>query len=832
MNTLRILRNRFPLLGKQNRRTAKLLPSKPKKYSPLFKKHPQKRKPASSKPKISKKLKELPNKMFNLTDGLFNLVNSDPILLAHSLREQALMLTKTVFDIDMNVNVNENKNDKLSTIISSKTGHSKKLDTETMKETYQTYKTYVTSMVQIEYLLHYSYALEKYGNSMLSKSLNSANTSRKSRSSRRKTLRSRGGSRQDVNTSSNFFSYITGRFMTFRKGTLFTGETYSADPKSVAYYHSIKDLDQARNSFYKKYDEERSKQAPSGIIENIMRYMSTTYNKIFSPTPSDYEFDLIQFWINNREKYNTIAENENTIVEIHGNLDENNSQYIDINDLKHNIKKIKEELKEGLDKIEEEHHLVDLISQYYGRIISYKYNGKREVDLLITSIKKKITTSYEELIDLLLQYKVAQGVQLQVLEESIRTSQKLPDISTIQEDMVFKQGIDVDMFEREKEVATMKLKKLLRNILSSMDSKIERNLRQKIEKGESILDASTHTYRTLPQHAEIKQNLNIMASSGLFFYLNKFGTSPGNDMIGIGQSIQNSIPFIIEIVKSFVDTSSITADSIDALYIYIQIFLVAFATPVLLQKIFGSGGLTGSTAYNVVVAVIQFLLIVGTIVIQWNNLDVVNKEYAAYPNANIIPSCKYETSYSMYCSNSQEYYGALLKYYLDSMSIGLTNNTILFPTYYLHQILRGNLGRTIIGVELGWLLYSSCSGMIANYKDLGKKKEEIEIETFVKLNEITFNEEYMNQIIDEFKKSTLENENKELREGLINALGQLSREQYQNSDLMLKAASTMAQVTMANIQREQHESRSNEVVSSSKPLRSITRVNEEEPNLM
>lgn len=805
---------------------------------------PKKDSPESKGMNESKdEIKKLQSKMNNLTNNLFELVNNDPIMLSGSLRTHAIIMANDIFNLNVILDEKgkikeEKKNEtKLPQIIDSKFGPSKKDEKSIIKEQYQTCKTYITSMVHIEYILHYSYLLEKYGNTLLNPANTPRNSTRSKTSKRKKggkksrTQCRKGGTNEDVKTYYNFVSFITGSFMTFKKGPLFRGNTYSANPQSVTYYHTTQDLDKARTEFYQEYDKaeneyktklekyETNKAKPQKGLFNTLRQTMTSKPVKRKVKGSPYEKDLHTFWLSNRERYIAMEETTQGIINDTRDLDENQ-----IEEFKWAIRMEHESLNDEIYKIQEKHNLVDLISQYYGRIISMKYNGCEEVDLLIRTIKTKIKASYAELIELLVKYKVAQGVQLNELEKNIKTSRALQDISTIQEGVEYKKGIDDKIFEQEEKLAREKLKTLLRESLGSIGPKINRYLNEKIKQGKNILNESTTEYRTLSQHKEINQNFKQMILSGSFLYLNQFGISPGKDIIGIGKSIQTTIPIIQSIVASFVDLNSITAESIDAYYIYLQIFMVAFATPILLQKIFGNSGLTASTAYNILVSVIQGLIILGTFIILSYKLDVVNTEYASYPTTNNIPTCKYNSSMSMFCSN-QEYYTELLKYYFENIRVGGMNIGILAPTYSLHKVLRGSFGRTIIGCELGWLLHQSVTGMFANYTELGKQKEIIETETYNKLKDIAFNENYMKNIIDEFKESTLQPENNKLREGLIAALNELSTQQFQQSSLFLQAANTMAQVKLATIEESRHakeeqkESSSNQVPQTLRSLK-------------
>jgi len=255
-----------------------------------------------------------------------------------------------------------------------------------------------------------------------------------------------------------------------------------------------------------------------------------------------------------------------------------------------------------------------------------------------------------------------------------------------------------------------------------------------------------------------------------------------------------------EVIDMIVDTRVITPQYIDGIYIYIQIFIIAFATPILLEKTIGNAGFTGSPIFKIVVAIVQILLIIGTLIINFNALDVAQREYLQYPSINMIPQCG---SYTGFCTT--DFFIKTIEYYVTSVTTLGVNNALLSPTYSLQNLLIGNFGRTIIGAELGYLIYQSGMGIITNYSELNKEKKRIEKETFKKLHEIAFDEEYVNKITDDFKKSALASDKNELTSSILSGLQQIHKTQISNATLTLNAASTMAQITMAQSSKREHK---------------------------
>jgi len=734
-----------------------------------------------------------------LPDILYKLINSDPELLSKSLKERSSILSQALFDTAFkegsDVNYNENETKKLPEIVGIN------CDNLTQKERscekYQTFKMYTLTIVVIEYLLNFSYLLDEYSKEIIgSHGGNKKKTIKKQIRKNKKTIKKRVGgvggpknlSVTNLTSHNQFWAWIQRRALSTSSRTPTRTGNLSTTEADLNAFLSDETLEKTRDDFYPLYDQcqahnNRARAHNLQLLElPYLQRVTSRQQKVYDyneypglKTSSEYVKKLRAFWVSTRPELREMQALQQEISTLQKQLSEPADNDIAgmnqaIRTAQLELKTMETEYNTRLTDAKERCGVYKQLDEFVGAIISIGHNGKRNVDIFKSLLRKRVIDTYMTSIDIRAQTNALTTLGQNMMQSALSTAMRTPTL----EDFVATgdfgdRPVSAAELEQQYRLARAEMIRILQRQTGSSIDRFLSRLQDRATQADQAIDVMNVEFSQLREIDSVVPNfLTGLGSVGLLG-LNSLGAKPGAYLYSLGKSAVDKVPYGIDLFHLAFAPGSVTPSEIDGIYTYLQIFMVAFATPSVLSALFPNNTFLRSGFYNKIVTLIQFSLLIGLIVCYSQGLSIGTyvPSLGAYAGSNVCTGSLYQ--FQLNCPWFLEF----SYHFLQQIGISLVNNVILLPVYALQRLITSS-GRPIIFAELALLLGSSLNGVRTDFVAIRQKRDELFSRAQQSVKPYTFGldniQELMNEFNEEMDKANLKEEKEALSRAFQTAL--------------------------------------------------------------
>lgn len=599
----------------------------------------------------------------NIREITSKILISNPMILSNVLLENAIFLANVIFKVDFNTfdsNLDINRGEELPYILFP----SNKQQT-TIQENIQTYKTYITALILIEFVLNYSYLLQDrkftsisnlqgrriltrntYGGSkkksykrQRSKKGKPSRTCKRKTPKRKTTQRGSGpGFVKNLERTGILNNLLSRKLAYLSKGM--NDNELSNTLKTPDYDIDLivsneRKMNAMRTQFYSLYDQwvDESKRGDeynlqSGILGSIGLNRKRVYRDYNDypqlVTRSFYEKKLREFWISQRksvEEMATLNELRETLGESERMLDSErddplyDKKYTQRELLAANrrLNKLKGEYEDGLSLVKDTCNVMNLTQKYIGFVISEEHLGKKRVDEFIKLIISKIEDRYLTNIDKMVGIKSFSSITIEMLKRRLTMPQQIMGVEEFA-NLETLEGVNVpyDVMIEETNKASYEINKIMSSVISDVNNKIRRDMLEKSIKAEQAIATSNYEYSIDPNHAKLVDNMSSIAIAG--FYIVK-----DYDYISLTRILSIQIPSLNSFVSSLAPSETLTPEFIQTIPLYIQMISLAYIIPIIINKNY-RGGIFSDEQLQYVKSFIVYLLLIAILVPVFFNL--------------------------------------------------------------------------------------------------------------------------------------------------------------------------------------------------------------------
>jgi hypothetical protein len=695
-------------------------------------------------------------------------------------------------------------NNKIKSNNKTKSKKSNGLKTFYKQKEFETIVTYIKVIYNIHFLLHYANALRAYA----------TESKRSGTKKNNKGGSGKGTVIKNLYKHSTLYAFLKDKISGVSKGV---DSLHSFDNYEL-FLESEESLNRMRDEFLTQYDRFSSSRWTwlwsRGNYNNLipMKYPESVYEK-----------ELREFWIRERSHIQELKrldrelsklENDRRMrIEVQTETQneenarkrenvENGWKYEDapikdvedapIEDMKLNAveetirmneykqqlenrrKLLLQEHKSKLLILQSELKLFDKMYDFYNLIISRELNGDREIDQLVELICKKVFEKLEKDIGILIKTRIQQNTLILVSEKEMVTSNKLESIEQFSNASVVNNPIiDEVTLENIRRTVTLEITQTFYTVIKPKVRHLTRNTLASLERDQfAVIQQHNTTFTESDEYKDLSIYKFALSAIGSHTRITgeKFGDYINSLLLNssyIVDSIRNGIQTVCPISSSFLYNNQLTTSitlpadyllAANSFHTYIEIYMIAFATPIILKKMGVNAG-----AIEKVVQLLQFLIIIGTIVIYFNGLTLSPPQYLSDPNLVIPPELANAKCFSMYASKCDEYlYWKLVNSWIPF----LTDYLLLTPSYFITETIRKQ-GTIFIDMQLYGVTTLAAGSLYLNYNSATKRINHIWEELNEKLKALTLNDIVLKGLTDMVKNIKDEELNEENLEKLV-----------------------------------------------------------------
>ena len=573
-------------------------------------------------------------------------------------------------------------------------------------------------------------------------------------------------------------------------------------------YDEIKNLENEIN-----FGNKEPPKTEKSLLENLSENAKTLYLYVIE-NPNCYIIDE-KFHIKKNDDDDCILSSlsELELDTLNKDIDIvlNNSQQ-DITNINLKNKTKLEEMKENYKKMENkiiiDSEVANTLTLFYNYIVSQELIGDENINIFLDLCETKVKETYVNKIEILAKTEAVKSARVGVIEQQVQTHLKKETTDDFVSSENYSESIIItpDQYNKEIKRQEKKLITTLTEHSSSFKGTIRNIYETKYNEGKTKIENINIEYSKNGLFGNINTNIKYISTATIGLFLNTYGDNPFTKIAG-------SISIYGPILNGFVYPllSTILADPqslpgiLDYYYIYLQMVIVVFVTPHLINGIAPS---LDNKVVNTILAIIQFMLTTTFIYMWWNNIQGTAIPYMNYP----APVMQYNIA--MLPVNASSYYYDLFIKYIPSK---ILDYAFLMPSFSLRNLIIRN-GRSVIGIEAWSLLGISVKGLYSNFRSLHQEKEQLFRTAQQKLQKCVFTEADLNLLIDNFIEKLKKSSNSEDNAELIGQLQGLRSDLVAKLGLSFQAMSAQALAETAVQGRVSQSETQREVAS---PLTSV-----------
>ena len=678
--------------------------------------------------------------------------------------------------------------------------NTKKSNDKLLLET-QSLVTYTEALVNMRYLVNYAYLLKEYAKGETEiyfrrrKRTAGKRGGKKTSTIKRKIM----GGVKNLEKYSSFWSYIQakiGNVNGLNKENPLNNPILQAD---IKVFTSSQSLNERRDEFYKIYDEiieenkkiveENSKHANQMLSflskKNIINW--ETDKRLV--TISNYEKALRKVWLSERENLKKIEEKKREIKspeliqviqipkEDQDYMDRIKDESLEFNDgliinydpaiftdldinkyneikkkymntltpekkiviLENEIFEMESTYNKKIEDVKRESTMKNLLSHFVDYIVSEKYVGKENFELFLDLCETKLKETFVEDIDIKSQITMMPDIRISYAKGIMMSGFQKQSLEDFTSETTYANDLKIphEYYERLKKMSEYKLLERLADESINFKEKLVRSSEETNIRVENILKEKNTKLSAFKDTKNIGVNAfySTVGIGGLF--LNTLGQTPGEKLVSFGKPIYDYGGIFVDMI---VDPNYLSSSSINSIYVYMQIVMIAFICPIILQKIMPN--VRDNKIVNSVIFAIQSILLIGIIYVNYNNMN-----YGSYLSDALLEQTACSAVYG--CPTKVSGVVDYVNYISNYMGTN-TINLSLGMSYFFKDMITGPAGRTILFAQWSALIGTSVRTMYTDYNSISNEHQKLFNEAETELKDVVFNYDKIIKEIEDF----------------------------------------------------------------------------------
>ena len=581
-----------------------------------------------------------------------NILISDPEILADVLLENAIFLGNALFGVDYHTFNGADPERSIGSELPYILFSNNKGET-VIEQNIQTYRTYISGLILIEFMLNYSYVLRNkqftdisliniprsqitrrrtYGRSKKSRKFSKGSKRRvkSKKNSSKARMSQKGGVKRVKNLErTNVLNNLIRKKLAYLKRGMRPDdalyrvlETPYEDIKVIVSKDSV--MNSRRRDFYNQYDQwfrertaheeyNNSKIGIKGLLSKKRIYRD--YND-YPPlvTRSWYEKQLRMFWLSQRGNVIEITRLEEELSD-NEVVDENNIERKRVvKGMRKHLDTIKTDYYNNFEIFKERCKVLHLTRNFIGYIISEDHMGKNDVEAFISLLTSKIENRYSGRVEKLTTIRAVRSATVEMLKRRLTTPHRIVSMDDFAT-MATIQGANIpkEVMDEEINKAYHEITKIMASVLEDMHIPIKRDIDDKSFRAEQMISAANYTYSQDVKHSSMAENIRSMIESGIYI-------SKDYVTVTLSRKFGIAIPSLNEFICYLTPCEAITPEFLAVIPLYLQMLSLMYIIPRTLDKIKQTTSLFSEQQLAFIKTVVVYLLLLAVLVPAFFNL--------------------------------------------------------------------------------------------------------------------------------------------------------------------------------------------------------------------